>query len=80
MSMNLFDQGADQRFAIQSDTVFGLHLGNDFGDMKGLWALRSMSIAISILDILLSLVPLAFLGLGDFSCRTARSWADEQAS
>lgn len=38
MSMNLFNQGADQGFPIESDTVFGLYLGNDFRDMKGLLA------------------------------------------
>ena len=34
MSMNLLDQGADQRFPVQCDTEFGFDLGNDFRDMK----------------------------------------------
>jgi hypothetical protein len=37
MPVNLLDQGADQGFPIESDVVFGLDLGNDFGDVKGLW-------------------------------------------
>jgi hypothetical protein len=34
--MNLFDQGADQGFAVQDYFVFGFDLGKDFGDMEGL--------------------------------------------
>jgi hypothetical protein len=37
--MNLFDQGADQGFAVQGYFVFGFDLGQDLGDMEGLTGL-----------------------------------------
>jgi hypothetical protein len=33
--MDFFNQGTDQGFAIQVYFVFGLDLGEDFGDMEG---------------------------------------------
>lgn len=33
--VDLFDEGADQGFSIQLDFMFGVDLGQDFGDMEG---------------------------------------------
>lgn len=35
MSMEFFDQGADQRFSVQVNSVFGLDQCDDLGDMEG---------------------------------------------
>ena len=34
VAMDLFDQCADQRFAVQGHPVFGLDRGEEVGDMK----------------------------------------------
>jgi len=38
MTMDLFDQGADQGFPVQANSMFALDQRDNLGDMEGFWA------------------------------------------